>query len=98
MPEELGGGYRFLGDGGMTWINGESIYEDGIPGNVMDFVLDSGYIIAVQEPSKSYYHYFFAADLTAKYRFSLYNKNVILNQNEYHKRFMGSFLVDRYAT
>ncbi len=90
MPDELGDGYVFSSDGEITWICGDNTYDDGIPGNVMDFVFDNGYIIATQEPSKSYYLYFFAEELTARYKLLLYNNKVKQNPDEHHKRFMAS--------
>ena len=87
---DLGGGYRFKADGGMMWIRGANVYEEGIPGNVTDYTSDSNFIIAKQEPSKEYYHYFFSSDIVSRYFYLFYNNEVIENPNELQRRFMNS--------
>ena len=87
---DLGGGYSFNADGGMSWISGGNVYEDGIPGNIISFGHDHDYIIATQSPSKAYYHYFFPEDIIYRYRFLLYKEEISLHPNAYHQRFMNS--------
>ncbi len=86
----LGNGYVYQVDGDQRWIRADNIMKDGIYSNVLNYAVDSSFIIAFQQPIIKGYERLLAQDLRYRYETVLFNETS--KSDPYYKRFINSGL------
>ncbi len=89
--EDLGEGYSLNTQGKLNWITeSSSIFADEIPAHIFKYKYDDNYIVALQNPSKSYYTKRFSSVLAIRFNILLYPEQKNEETGSDKKRFMES--------